>query len=160
VANIEILSTSKYYLEITLSGSNQTIDGHFMECSGFKRTVDAIEIAEVTPQMWGKNGSTKGRVVRTKIPGNTKHQNIILKQGMCISTTMWNWLAQVEAGNWTTQQRDGDLTVYDQGANPKARFRFLGAWPVSYKISDFKAASSEFAIVELELAVREFLRVV
>jgi phage tail-like protein len=156
---VEILASSKYYLEITLSGSTEVIDGYFMECSGFKRTLDVIEIAEVTPQVWGKDGNTKGRVVRTKIPGNAKMQNIILKQGLCISSTFWSWLNQVEAGNWATQQRDGDLTVYDQGAAERARFRFNGAWPVSYKVSDFRASGNEFAIVEIELSVREFLRV-
>lgn len=155
----EILSTCRYYLEITLAGANTQIDGYFMECSGFKRTIDTIEITEVTPQVWGNKGSTKGRVVRTKIPGNAKMQNIILKQGLCISTSLWDWLSQVEAGNWATQLRDGDLTVYDQGAEEKARFRFNGAYPVSYKISDFKAGSSELAIAELELAVRDFVRV-
>jgi phage tail-like protein len=157
----ELLSTSRFYLEITLNGVDQEIDGYFMECSGFERSQDVIEISEVTPQVWGASGNTKGRVVGTTIPGNTKCSNIVLKQGLSLSTTFWNWFTLVEAGNWDNQLRDGDITVYDQSATEQARFRFTGAWPVRYKLpNSFKADSSEFAVVELELSVSEFYRVV
>jgi len=156
---IEVLTTSKFYVEITLQGSLETIDGYFMECSGLSRSQEVIEIVEVTPQVWGKSSSTKGRVVRTKIPGNVKCDNIILKQGLTISMTMWNWLKAVEDGKWSEQFRDGDITIYDQSDTERARFRFNGAWPVRYKVSDFKADGSEFAIAEVELSVRDFLRI-
>jgi|JFJP01.1.fsa_nt_gi phage tail-like protein len=156
---IEILSTSNFYIEITLQGSLEKIDGYFMECSGLSRSQEVIEIVEVTPQIWGRNGTTKGRVIRTKIPGNVKSDNITLKQGLNISMTMWKWLKAVEDGNWSKQLRDGDITVYDQSATEKARFRFNGAWPVRYKISDFKADGGEFAVTEVELSVTDFLRI-
>lgn len=158
-SQIEFLSNSRFYVEITLQGSLEAIDGYFMECSGLSRSQEVIEIVEVTPQVWGKSGSTKGRVVRTKIPGNVKSDNITLKQGLNVSMTMWNWLKAVENGNWSSQLRDGDLTIYDQASIEKARFRFNGAWPVRYKISDFKADSGEFAIAEVELSVNDFLRI-
>jgi phage tail-like protein len=156
---IEVLTTSRFYVEFTIQGSLEQIDGYFMECSGLSRSQDVIEIAEVTPQVWGKSSSTKGRVVRTKIPGNVKCDNIILKQGLTISMTMWNWLRAVEDGKWSEQFRDGDITIYDQSDTERARFRFNGAWPVRYKVSDFKADGSEFAIAEVELSVRDFLRI-
>ncbi|PZO37052.1 MAG: phage tail protein [Pseudanabaena frigida] len=156
---IEILASSKFYVEITLQGSLEKIDGYFMECSGLSRSQEVIEIVEVTPQVWGKAGSTKGRVLRTKIPGQVKSDNIVLKQGLNISMTMWKWLKAVEDGDWSLQLRDGDITIYDQSQTEQARFRFNGAWPIRYKISDFKADSSEFAITEVELCVRDFLRV-
>ena len=156
---VEFLASSRFYVEITLQGSLEKIDGYFMECSGLSRSQEVIEIVEVTPQVWGKSSSTKGRVVRTKIPGNVKCDNIILKQGLTISMTMWNWLKAVEDGKWSEQFRDGDITIYDQSDTERARFRFNGAWPVRYKVSDFKADGSEFAIAEVELSVRDFLRI-
>ncbi|MFN5924461.1 MAG: phage tail protein [Pseudanabaena sp.] len=156
---VEFLASSRFYVEITLQGSLEKIDGYFMECSGLSRSQEVIEIVEVTPQVWGKNGTSKGRVIRTKLPGNVKSDNIILKQGLTISMTMWNWLKSVEDGKWTQQLRDGDITVYDQSATERARFRFNGAWPVRYKISDFKADSGEFAVAEVELSVNDFLRI-
>jgi len=103
--------------------------------------------------------ATLWNVVDYRAVKNVKSDNIILKQGLTLSMTMWNWLKAVEDGNWSQQFRDGDLTIYDQGAIEKARFRFNGAWPVRYKISDFKADGGEFAITEVELSVRDFLRI-
>jgi len=155
----ELLTNSKFYLEITLEGSLDGIDGYFMECQGFKRSQELISVCEVTPQKWGSENAKVGRVLRTKLPGNNKSENIILKRGLCISDTLWKWFKAVEEGKWGKQRRDGDLTIYDQGGAAKARFRFHRAWPVSYKITDFKASGSDFELEEVELAVEEFVRV-
>ncbi|MDJ0706126.1 MAG: phage tail protein [Leptolyngbyaceae cyanobacterium MO_188.B28] len=155
----EVLTNSRFYLELKLQGSNDLIDGYFIECQGFKRTQEAIEVAEVTPQKWGGKPAQSGRVIRTKLPGNTKSENITLRYGMTISPTMWKWFRMVEQGQWAKQFRDGDLTIYNQAGEVQARFRFLGAWPVSYKVGDVKADGSDFQVEELELAVEEFIRV-
>jgi phage tail-like protein len=155
----EILTNSKFYLEITLAGSQDGIDGYFMDCQGFKRSQEIISACEVTPQKWGSENAKVGHVLRTKLPGNSKSENIMLKRGLCISDTLWKWFQAVEEGQWGKQRRDGDLTIYDQGAQIQARFRFFRAWPVSYKISDLKAAGAEFELEELELAVESFVRV-
>lgn len=154
----EVLTTARYYIELKLDGSNDQVDAYFMECAGFKQTQDVIEIAEVTPQKWGKS-ATVGRVARTKIPGNVKSDNLTLRFGMTISMTFWNWFKAVEDGQWSKQLRNGALTIYNQAANANARFEFLGAWPMSYKITDLKAGSNEFQIEEVQLAVHHFFRV-
>jgi phage tail-like protein len=159
MSNFEILTTSRFYLEITLEGSNEIIDGYFMECRGFKRSQDVIEICEVTPQRWGKGEAKVGRVVRSKIPGNFKCDNIVLKYGMTISDTMWKWFDKVEKGDWINQRRDGDITIYNQAGEAAVRYRFLGAWPVNYKVTEMKAGGNDFQVEELELAVDEFFRV-
>jgi len=161
VADYEVLTNSRFYLEVKLEGSDEKIDAYFMECRGFKRTQEVIEIAEVTEQRWAEQGESpkQGRVVRTKIPGNSKSDNITLKLGMTISDTMWRWFQAVEQGDWANQFRNGDITIYAQGGDPQARFRFLGAWPVSYKVGDLNAGGNDFQIEELELSVDEFLRV-
>jgi phage tail-like protein len=159
VPKYELLSSARFYLEITLAGSQDEIDGYFMDCQGFKRSQEIITACEVTPQKWGSQNTKVGRVVRTKLPGNVKSENIILKRGLNISDTLWRWFKAVEEGKWGDQRRDGDITLYDQKAEAKARFRFFRAWPSSYKISDLKASSTDFEIEELELAVEEFIRV-
>lgn len=159
VPDFEVLTTSRFYLELRLDNSKDLIDAYFSECSGFKRSQEVIEIAEVTGQKWGRANNAAGRVARTKMPGNMKSENITLKFGLTTSDTIWKWFKQVERGEWSSQRRYGDITIYDQGGKEQARFRFTGAWPVSYKISDMKADSSDFQIEELELSVEEFLRV-
>lgn len=173
--NFEILTSSRFFVGIALDGSKEPIDGYFMECQGMKQTQEVIEICEVTPQSWGRNaGASKGRVMRTKIPGNLKTDNLVLKRGMTISMTFWQWFSKVSEGEWkgdnrayggtgqsgggSGQRYNGRLVIYDQGAEERARFSFEGAWPVSYKISDLKASNNEFEIEEVELAVDSFVR--
>jgi phage tail-like protein len=156
---LEILSNCRYYLELHVDGSDDRVDGYFMDCQGFKRSQEVVEHCEVTPQKWGKQGNSRGRVIRAKVPGNFKCDNIVLKRGLTTSDVIWKWFKAVETGDWAKQRRDGDLTLYDQSTEEAVRFRFLGGWPTSYKIADVKAGSSEFEIEEVELAVDEFFRV-
>lgn len=155
----EILSNSKFYVELSLDNSEE-IDAFFMDCSGMSRSVDVTELAEVTPNKWGKDGKgTYGRIRRTKLPGNASSSNITLKRGLCNSETLWEWFAAVEVGRWHEKFRNGDITIYDQGHTEQARFRFTGAWPSSYKIGDLAAGGSELEIEEVELVVAQFYRV-
>lgn len=156
----EILTSCRFYLELKLNGSQEPIDAYFMECKGFKQSQEVIELCEVTPQKWGsaKPGPKRGRVVRTKIPGNVKSTNLVLRRGMTCSTTLWNWFKAVQEGNWHNQRLDGSLSIYDQNGTIQARFEFSGAWPTSYTLSDVNASSSDLEIEELEVAFEEFTR--
>jgi phage tail-like protein len=158
MAQAEILTSAHFYLELTLNGSIAPVDAVFMECKGFKRTQEVIEVCEVTHEPWGQANAKYGRVVRTKIPGNVKSGNLVLRRGMSCSTSLWQWFADVEQGNWAKQRRDGSLSIYDQGGLCQARFDFSGAWPTSYNVSDLSAKSTDFEIEEVELAIEEFTR--
>ena len=85
----ETLMTCRFYLELHLDGSNEAVDAYFMECKGFKISQEVIDICEVTPGKWGKNGNAVGQVVRTKIPGNTTYSNMTLRRGLVTSCTNW-----------------------------------------------------------------------
>jgi phage tail-like protein len=153
----EILTANRFYVGLKLDNSNEKVDGIFLECQGLKRTQDAIEICEVTPNKWGK--ATQGAVVRTKIPGNVKSGNVTLKRGMTCSKTLWNWFQSVQDGNWSTQRREADLSIYDQAGKIQARFNLGMAWPSSYKIADLNARGTTIEIEELEIAYETFERV-
>lgn len=152
----ELLTASRFYLELSLAGGNDTVDATFLECQGFKRSQEIVEICEVAPQQWAN--AKLGRVIRTKIPGNTKTENIVLRRGMTNSMTLWNWFAQVESGKWGEQLRDGSLVIYDQSGREQARFNFQKAWPVRYTAADVSAKSTDVEIEELEIAVETFIR--
>jgi phage tail-like protein len=153
----EILTAHRFYLGLTLDGQKDNVDGFFLECQGFKRSQDAIEITEVTANKWG--ASDKGQVVRTKIPGNVKSGNITLKRGMTNSLAIWKWFEAVQEGKWANQRKNAALTIYDQSGQEQARFELAGAWPASYKIADVNARSSDIEIEEIEVAYEEFKRV-
>ena len=157
MAEFEILTPHRFYLELKLDNSTEPVDGIFLECQGFKRTQDAIEICEVTPNKWG--AANKGLVVRTKLPGNVKSGNLTLRRGMTFSMAFWNWFQAVQDGNWASQRKNASLTIYDQAATEQARFELAGAWPASYKIADVSARSTEIEIEEVEVAFEEFKRV-
>jgi phage tail-like protein len=152
----EILTSCRFYVELTLDGSLSPIDAYFMDCKGFKRNQEVIEIAEVTPQVWGKAKS--GHVVRTKVPGNVKTNNITLRRGLTQSPTLWNWFESVQTGNWAKQRRNGSISIYDQAGRVQAHFSFFRAWPTSYVLSDCNSGSNEVEIEEMELAVESFIR--
>lgn len=155
----EILTIARFYLELKLDGSNDSVDGYFMECSGFKATQEAIEIVEVTPDKWGKKGNARGRVVRSKIPGSLSYSNITLRRGLTISMTLWDWLTAVQEGKWGEQRRNGALVIYNQAAQEQFRFEFKNAWPSSYSIADLKVGGGEHEIEEVEIVVEELKRV-
>jgi phage tail-like protein len=153
----EILTNSRFYLELSLDGSDAQVDAVFSECKGFKPTQEVIDACEVTAEQWGR--ASRGRVVRRKIPGNDKYTNLVLKRGMTSSRTIWNWFEAVKQGNWQRQRRDGSLTVYDQAGNMQARFEFRGAWPTSYVFADLNVGAAEMEIEEMEVAIEELIRV-
>lgn len=153
----EILTASRFYLELSLDGSNQTIDGIFLDCKGFKCTQEIIEVCQVTPNQWGK--AQKGMVTRTKIPGNVKSTNIILRRGLISSLALWQWFEETQKGNWAKQRRDGSLQIYNQKSEPQAQFAFFNGWATSYSISDLNASSNDYEIEELEIACETFKRV-
>ncbi|MDV3348206.1 phage tail protein [Leptolyngbyaceae cyanobacterium CCMR0082] len=155
----EILTKARFYLELRLDGSVDSTDGYFMECSGFARSQDVIEICEVTPQVWGKQGKSRGHIVRSKIPGNSSYTNITIKRGLTISTAFWEWMDTIGEGNWIDQRRNGALCIYDQAGDEQFRFEFTGAWPVSYKISDLDVKGADYNIEEVEIVVESLKRV-
>ncbi len=160
MAQAEILTAHRFYLELKLDGSQDQVDGIFLECQGFKRTQDPIEVCEVTPQKWG--AAKNGRVVQTKLPGNVKSGNITLRRGMTSSTALWNWFQQVQEGKWAAQRKNASLTIYNQAAQEEARFELTGAWPASYKLADVNARvnarSTDIEIEEVEVAFEGFKR--
>lgn len=155
----EILTKARFYLELRLDNSIDMIDGYFMECNGFSRSQDVIEICEVTPQLWGQRGNSRGHRVRSKIPGNSTCSNITLKRGLTVSTAFWDWMASIEDGNWNSQRRNGSLAIYGQASIEMFRFEFTGAWPVNYKISDMDVKGADYNIEEVEIAVESLKRV-
>lgn len=155
--NSEILTAHRFYLGLNLDGQ-QGPDAYFLECQGFTRTQDVIEICEVTSQSLG-NGQSKGLPVRTKIPGNVKSGNITLRRGMTNSVDFWNWFDKVQAGKWANQRKLVSLSIYNQASEEVARFELAGAWPARYKIADVNARSTEIEIEEVEVAFEEFKRV-
>ncbi|MEM6611642.1 MAG: phage tail protein [Cyanobacteria bacterium P01_C01_bin.72] len=154
----EILTVSRFYIDLQLQNSPEASDGYFMECSGFKYSQDLIEFNEVFPQKVGSQ--TIGRVVTSKMPGIAKVDNITLKRGMNCSMSLWQWIVETQEGRWADNRLDGSLTIYTQNGVEGARFNFFRAFPVSYNIAGVNVAGTDLAFEELELACENFVRVI
>ena len=109
----EILTASRFYLELSLGGSDGS-DCYFLECRGFQQTQAPIEICEVT----NVRGGSGQQVVRTKLPGNIKSGNITLRHGMTSSKALWDWFKSIQDGKWGEQRKESmSLTIYNLGAH-------------------------------------------
>ena len=154
----EILTACRFYVELTLEGSKDGVDGLFMECKGFKVAEEVVEFTEVYPEPWGS--AKRGLIYTSKMPGaKTTVDNISLRRGLSGSETLWNWVSSVHGGGWEKQRRSGSIAVYRQNGDIGALFQFEGAWPISYSVTDNAASSSELACEELEIACEVFKRI-
>lgn len=152
----EYLTACRFTLQMNIDNRNDREDVTFQECIGLELSQDLISVYEVTPQRWAT--ARFGRVVRTKIPGNIKVENLIFRRGMTNSKTLWSWLEAVYLGNWAEQRRDGYLAVYDQSGTAQLRLELLGVWPVRYQAADVDSKSGEMEIEELEVSIDMMFR--
>jgi phage tail-like protein len=111
----------------------------FHEVSGFDSTIDVIEHRE-----GGDNTTPR------KLPGMTKHSNIVLKWGMSIDTQLYQWHRDVVRGN--VQRRNGSIVLLDRRGQEVARWNFFSAWPSKWDGPDLSAEGNDVAIETLELA--------
>jgi phage tail-like protein len=111
----------------------------FHEVSGFDSTIDVIEHRE-----GGENTTPR------KLPGMTKHSNIVLKWGMTDDAELYRWHYNAVRG--IVQRKNGSIVLLDRQRQEKARWNFFLAWPSKWDGPDFNAEGNDVAIETLELA--------
>lgn len=115
------------------------IEGAFSEVTGLDSTIDLTEYRE------GGDSATP-----RKLPGMTKHSNIVLKRGLTVDTKLYDWHEQAVRGD--VKRRDGSIIVLDRAGRETMRWNFFRAWPVKWDAPDFNATSNDIALETLELA--------
>ena len=111
----------------------------FHEVSGLDSTVDVIEHRE-----GGDNTTPR------KLPGMTKHSNIVLKWGMTDDQELYQWHRDVVNG--TVQRRNGSIVLLDRRGQEVARWNFFKAWPAKWTGPSLTAEGTDVSIEQLELA--------
>jgi phage tail-like protein len=111
----------------------------FHEVSGFDSTIDVIEHRE-----GGDNTSPR------KLPGMTKHSNIVLKWGITTDRELYDWHRDVVLGN--VERKNGSIVLLDRTGREQVRWNFFDAWPTKWDGPDFNAEGNDVAIETLELA--------
>jgi phage tail-like protein len=116
------------------------VQAGFSDCSGFGSSTDPIEYRE---------GGDPTRM--RKLPGITKHNNIVLKWGLTDSSNkdLYSWYQNVMKGK--IERKNGSIIVLDLEGNEKVRWNFFDAWPTKWDGPDFSGKSNDIAIDCLEL---------
>jgi len=111
----------------------------FHEVSGFDSTIDVIDHRE-----GGENTTLR------KLPGMTKHSNIVLKWGLTDDAELYNWHRDAVQGR--VSRRNGSIVLLDRQGQERMRWNFVNAWPSKWDGPDFNAEGNDVAIETLELA--------
>jgi phage tail-like protein len=111
----------------------------FHEVSGFDSTIDVIEHRE-----GGDNTTPR------KLPGMTKHSNIVLKWGMTDDAQLYQW--HRDAINGDIERRNGSIVLLDRRGHEIARWNFVSAWPAKWVGPSLTAEGNDVSIETLELA--------
>jgi phage tail-like protein len=91
------------------------IDGvalaRFSEVSGLESETDVIEY-----RTGGESNTVR------KLPGLTKHADIVLRRGITQDAELWNWRKTVEDGN--VDRRNGSIVLLDDDRTEVLRWNF------------------------------------
>ncbi len=109
----------------------------FAECSGLSSETEVVRYRE--------GGDFKVRL----LPGLTTFSPIVLKRGITIDRSLWEWRKRVVDGQ--IDRRNGSIVLLDADRQPIARWLFRDAWPSKWHGPDLNARSSVVAIETLEL---------
>jgi phage tail-like protein len=114
----------------------------FAEVSGLSSETDVIAYRE---------GSDFG--IRY-LPGLTRYSRIVLKRGLTVDRTLWDWRRTVVEGR--TERRTVTITLLAHDRTPVLRWVVSEAWPAKWEGPTLIARSSEVAIEALELVHEGF----
>ena len=123
---------------------DSVFEAGFNEVSGLQ--------AEIEVQEYREGGVNEGML---KFAGPVKFpSNLVLKNGITDSVTLWNWYQEVMRGQFA--RKSLDVVLLDAAGNEKRRWKFKKAYPVKWNGPGLKATSSEVALESLELAHEGF----
>jgi phage tail-like protein len=111
----------------------------FMEVTGLEVEIAAIDYRE---------GADKPLTVR-KLPGLVKYNNIVLKRGLTLDHSLWDWIKSVVNGN--VQRTTVSITLLDDQRQPAVRWVVREAWPSKWEGPNLNAQGNTVAIETLEI---------
>jgi phage tail-like protein len=111
----------------------------FTEVSGLDVEVDVIDY---------RTGGDTSLSVR-KLPGLVKYSNIVLKRGITLDHSLWDWMKKVVEG--VVQRTSMTIVLLDDQRQPVLRWKIKQAWPVKWTGPALNAKTSEVAIESLEI---------
>ncbi len=94
-----------------------------------------------------------------KVPGLVSYNDIRLEKGMYSDPLLYDWFCDYMCGKTPDPVQVATITVFDNAANPTAKWEVYNAWPKEYESSDLNADDSSILIETLTIAHEGIQRV-
>ena len=132
-----------FRVSFTLGGVTDN-DFRFAEVSGISASLGVQEVVE-----GGENRFTH------RLPDRAKYANLILKRGLVSDSGLISWIRDA-LENFTFKPTEVLVSLLNEKSEPLKSWNFIGAYPVKWSASDFKATDNAVVIETLELAYQYF----
>ena len=130
-----------FHFAVDFGLGEANIDHRFQEVTGIGAEVTTEEIKE------------GGADVSYRIPTGIKFSNLVLKRGLIVDSDVLGWCRDaIELFQF--KPTDVMVILLDEEHQPLASWKFIGAWPVKWSISDFKAQDNSLVIESMELTYK------
>lgn len=136
-----------FYFKVNVIGITGQNEGSFQEVTGITAKVGTDEV---------KEGGENRFVHRFPIP--SKYDNLVLKRGMLLGSPLITW-ATTSIEQFTFTPKTVVINLMDEKSSPIASWKFINAYPVSIKVSDFKSQDNSLVVETLELCYQYFTKV-
>jgi phage tail-like protein len=127
----------RFNFQLEIDGA---IRAGFSEVSGLSADPDVVDYRQ----------GQETRAVPRKLPGLSKHTNIVLKRGVTADPSLWDWRQKAIAGE--IRRLTGAVIHLDEVRRPLTRWTFHAGWPAKWEGPSLNAKPGEVAIETLEIA--------
>ncbi|RPI25044.1 MAG: phage tail protein [Acidobacteria bacterium] len=133
-----------FHFKVEFGAASSDQDNRFQEVAGLS--------AEVATEEFREGGLNE---YAHRVPTGAKYGNLVLKRGFIKDSDVGKWFrAAIE--NFAFEPKDITVTLLNEEHEPLASWSFIGAYPVKWSLSDFKAQENALAVESLELTYRSF----
>ncbi|RLA03854.1 MAG: glycerol acyltransferase [Gammaproteobacteria bacterium] len=136
-----------FHFKVEFKLGEPTADNRFQEVTGLTAEVTVEELREGGLNQYAH-----------KLPTGAKYGNLLLKRGFISDSSITDWCRNA-LENFSFDPVDVGISLLNEKHEPLAVWEFMGAWPVKWSVSDFKAQENALVIESLELAYRMFRKV-
>ena len=136
-----------FSFKVNVEGIDGINEGSFQEVSGLN-----VKIAPKPVEEGGEN-----RFVH-RFPSPPTYENLVLKRGMLLGSPLITW-ARNSFELFTFTPKIVNLNLLDHTGAPISTWRFVNAYPVGLKVSEFKAQENVLVVETLELCFDYFTKV-
>jgi len=130
-----------FHFSVEFGIGEDDIDHRFQEVAGMG--------AEITTEDLREGGAD----VTYKLPTGIKFSNLVLKRGLITDSKVLDWCRDaIEL--FIFKPKNVKVNLLDENHTALASWKFIGAYPVKWSISDFKAQDNSLVIESMELTFR------